>query len=95
MPESAAFYVCEACEQPMGAPQDKGCRTEPYRLEDGSELERVRYGDEADDWGARSGERCHDCGVAAGLSHHLGCDVERCRRCGGQAMTCACPYVED
>jgi hypothetical protein len=52
--------------------------------------QRVRYGGETDDYGAGSGARCHDCNVAPGGLHHPGCDVERCPRCGGQQVTCAC-----
>ena len=35
-------------------------------------------------------ERCDGCGIARGGVHHLGCDVERCPRCGGQLITCGC-----
>jgi hypothetical protein len=34
--------------------------------------------------------RCHDCGVEADGVHHLGCDAERCPRCGGQLISCEC-----
>jgi hypothetical protein len=51
--------------------------------------ERVRYGREADDWGADH-RPCHDCGVIKGELHIWGCDVERCPACGGQVIYCEC-----
>ena len=37
----------------------------------GREYDRIRYGDEADDWGANS-RPCHDCGVTKGQFHVFG-----------------------
>jgi hypothetical protein len=59
----------------------------------GRDVGRVRYGDEHDDWGADQ-QACHDCRVIKGEFHVPGCDVERCPLCGGQVITCDCPYDE-
>jgi hypothetical protein len=56
--------------------------------------QRIRYGDEEDDWGADD-RSCHDCAATKGQFHVPGCDVERCPRCGGQAISCACPYKDE
>lgn len=60
----------------------------------GTDYPRVRYGGESDDWGA-SHQDCGDCGVKPGEFHVLGCDIERCPKCGGQAISCSCDDEED
>ena len=40
-------------------------------------------------------ERCGDCGVSAGLLHHLGCDQQRCPCCWRQLVACGCPFDEE
>jgi hypothetical protein len=57
----------------------------------GKNFDRVRYGDEKEDWGADR-HACCDCGATKGELHIFGCAVEQCPRCGGQALYCDCPY---
>lgn len=58
----------------------------------GVEHDRVPYGEGEDDLDFPT---CDDCGVRRGKLHLLGCDLEPCPRCGGQAITCDCFYDDD
>lgn len=60
----------------------------------GRAVRRIPYGDEHSDWGADR-QACHDCRVLKGEFHVPSCDVEQCPVCGGQIITCNCPFDED
>ncbi len=55
--------------------------------------ERIRYGDPREGWeknGPMPPPDCRDCATPLGGLHHPGCTVERCSRCGDQAICCIC-----
>jgi hypothetical protein len=58
----------------------------------GEDFVRVGYGNPKEGWkvGEDPPPACHDCNVRVGAAHHLGCDAERCPRCGGQLIGCGC-----
>ncbi len=58
----------------------------------GEPAERVRYGNEPEDWGADR-QPCRDCEVIKGQYHVPGCELERCPICDGQAIGCDCDYT--
>lgn len=78
---------CDACNQEMTNPTVTSCTQDAYDdFGDGVKYKRIPYDGKG---------RCHDCGVARGGLHHPGCDMERCPRCKGQAISCDCLNEED
>jgi hypothetical protein len=72
---------------------DQKPRIEPVQFGINSqEFDRITYGEGSDDL---DHARCDDCGVARGQLHKIGCDLEPCPRCGGQAISCDCFYEDD
>jgi hypothetical protein len=61
----------------------------PRVLIRGQLYDRVRFGSEADDWGADN-HPCADCRVNKDEVHVDGCDGEECPRCHEQLITCDC-----
>jgi hypothetical protein len=82
-PEGA---VCEDCNQNMMLADS--CTVPILEDDHGQEYNRIPYGHEADGYGFPLPDRCHDCGVAKGGLHHMGCDMEICPHCGRQLLTC-------
>jgi hypothetical protein len=60
----------------------------------GTDYQRIKYGDEKDDWGADI-HPCGDCAAIKGQYHVPSCDIEECPNCGGQAIGCDCEYEGD
>jgi hypothetical protein len=76
--------ICKSCNQEMRTANT--CKHLLFVF-DGQEYDPIMYLGEG---------RCHDCGVQPGAYHHPGCDMEKCPKCGGQAIGCDCEQdVED
>lgn len=85
--------ICGHCEQEMTTAAT--CAETHVEYPDGVRLPVVPYENEHVAPEDRATQRCHDCNVAYGQTHHPGCDMERCPRCGGQLIACGCLSTDD
>ena len=76
--------ICEDCKKDMS--KVDGCTEYDMNFCDRA-YRRIKFGDDNMDNG---GERCPDCNVKVGHTHHWGCDVERCPVCKNQLISCEC-----
>src|SRR5258705_8651132 len=53
---------------------------------------RIPFGERSEDTESADRGACHDCAALKGQLHVIGCDMEICPVCGGQAFICECPY---
>ncbi|MEQ2529151.1 hypothetical protein WMO40_20980 [Bacillaceae bacterium CLA-AA-H227] len=83
---------CSVCEGEMR--KVKGCSNHIYLLNDGTRVNPIKVGAPEDPYFSDERERCGDCNAAIGETHHIGCDVEICRLCGGQFAYCDCDYSD-
>ena len=71
--------ICTWCNQEMKS--GVGCSLKEYDDLGPLPLKRIPYGGITP---------CRDCKCSLGTLHHPGCDMERCPKCGGQALSCGC-----
>jgi hypothetical protein len=57
----------------------------------GKKYPRIKYGNGGSELYADF-TTCGDCGVKLGQYHVPPCDLERCPKCKGQAISCCCDY---
>ena len=80
------YAICIDCNQEMTP--GNGCTIKEIMIQKETYF-RIPYGEDG-----FHGDQCHDCNVFPGQIHHLGCDVERCPKCGGQLISCDCEGKE-
>lgn len=83
---------CEYCGKEM---RGNSCDRVMFEFEEGTRetLAPVKFGDEESFKNNGCIRTCPDCGCPRGGYHHVGCDVEECPRCHGQAISCSCKIV--
>ncbi len=82
------YAVCRDCGQAMSP--GTACTRHTLTI-DGKEYQRIPYANPHHP----DPHYCHDCNTPLGQLHHLGCDMERCPKCGGQLIACGCWEDED
>ena len=82
---------CEDCGREMTDLENvQGCTVTQLRIA-GEVYDRLPF--EHRNRGTGPDVRCHDCNAVPGHYHHLGCDVERCPKCGCQLISCDCSEI--
>ncbi len=95
MDDENDFVIFNGCKMISWWPERiKKAQLLTHYIINDEEYERIRYGDEEDDWGAND-LPCHDCRVIKGQFHVESCDVERCPACKGQSISCECGDDDD
>ena len=86
--------ICKYCYGEMT--EVDGCVKIPFRYKDKKVLQPMKFGSNREGLYIKKEikeegiERCGDCACKIGNYHHSGCDIERCPRCDGQAISCDC-----
>lgn len=77
---------CPVCGGALG--RAATCTREPIAFLNGELREPVPYGRER--FAEAPGTQCDECGVRQGGTHHAGCGLEECPRCGDLILGCRC-----